>query len=283
MLGREHDGSYSSTPVVVREDGSFVTSRLSPATYVLEVVRTPHSPAKAAVVVGFRIVDVAAADVAGVTVAVRPDTAITGRFRMESDRPEAVWPPHIVVNAFMALDGSPLFSGTVADGAPGGKFVLRNAFGPRVLRCGYTLPAGEWWWAARVTLDGLDVTNVPTDFSEYADAQLEIVFTQRPARIAGTVTDSQGQPVREPWVFVSAADRALWQRWATTSDVTRGDTRGRYSMPVLPGQYLVRAVPQSALVSWKAARDRILQLTPRGVLVDVRDREVSTVGLTVQP
>ena len=69
-------------------------------------------------------------------VEVRRDTVIVGRFRMESDNPSAEWPPQIGVNAFLAFDGKPLLNGTVAKGAAEGQFVLRNAFGPRVLRCG---------------------------------------------------------------------------------------------------------------------------------------------------
>ena len=207
MLGREDGGSFVSIPVSIGADGSFITPRLSPGTYVLEVVRTPHSATKRATV-GLTIVRVGAADVPGVTVVVRRDTAITGRFRMESDNPQAEWPPHIVVNAFLALEGTPVMYGTVADGAPAGKFVLRNAFGPRILRCGYTLAPGTWWWPSRVILDGVDITNVPTDFSAHEDGQLEVVFTQHPARIDGTVADVQGQPVRAPWILVSAEDRA---------------------------------------------------------------------------
>jgi hypothetical protein len=283
-IGRdEGGGSFSSTPVVVQDDGSFVTSQLSPGTYVLELVRTPHSATKAAVTVGFRIVEVGTADVAGVTVPVRPDTAITGRFRMESDNPSAVWPPHIVVNAFLVFEGSTLLNGTGADGAPGGTFVLRNAFGPRVVRCGYTVAPGASWWASRVTLDGVDVTNVPTDFSEHGNGQLEVVFTQRPARLSGTVVDSQGRPVRAPWILIAAADPKARQRWATTSSVTQGDTRGRFSTPVLPGQYLVRGVPQTIFSSWKAAQQGILQFAPGGIAVTVTDREVRTIQLPMKP
>jgi hypothetical protein len=87
MLGSRNvvGNGESYVPVRVRSDGSFVTPRLDPATYVLKVVRTPHSPTKAATPVGFSIVPVETSDVSGVTITVRPDTAITGEFRMESD------------------------------------------------------------------------------------------------------------------------------------------------------------------------------------------------------
>jgi hypothetical protein len=94
-----------------------------------------------------------------------------------------VRPPHIVVNAFLAMRGSPALHGAVAEGAWGGKFVLRNAFGPRVLRAGYTRAPGAAWWPSRVLLDGVDITNTPTDFSTKAESVLEVGFTQHPARI----------------------------------------------------------------------------------------------------
>ena len=282
MLGREDGDSFVSIPVSIGAGGSFVTPRQSPGTYVLEVVRTPHSATKRATVVGLSIVRVGAADVSGVTVMVRRDTAITGRFRMESDNPNAEWPPHIGVNAFLALDGSSMLSGTGADGAPAGKFVLRNAFGPRVLRCGYTLAPGTSWWPSRVILDGVDITNVPTDFSAHEDGQLEVVFTQHPARIAGTVTDVHGQPVRAPWILVSAEDRALWQHWATTSSVTRADTTGRFSLPALPGAYRVHAVPEATFDSWDAAHKGVLRFTSGGVAVQLQEREVKTVTVTIR-
>jgi hypothetical protein len=146
-----------------------------------------------------------------------------------------MWPPHIAGSAFLALDEMPLLDGTGADGAPAGRFVLRNAFGPRVLAVWLHSGTGIVVVASRVILNGVDVTNASTDFSAYENAQLEIVFTRHPARIAGTVTDTQGQSVRAPWVLVTEAERALRQRWATTTNVTQGDTMGRFSLPARPG------------------------------------------------
>jgi hypothetical protein len=132
-----------------------------------------------------------------------------------------------------------------------------------------------------VILDGVDVTNVPTDFSAHENGQLEIVFTQHPARIAGTVIDEGGQPVRAPWILVWAADRKLWQSWATTSSATQGDTTGKFSVPTLPGSYRVRAVPQATFSTGNAARQGILQFPSSGVAVEVRERTVSTVTVTL--
>jgi hypothetical protein len=92
------------------------------------------------------------------------------------------------------------------------------------------------WWPARVLLDGVDITNVPTDFSAHETGRLEVVFTQHPARIAGTVIDVSGQPVRAPWILVMSADPALQQEWAATNEVAQGNTKGRFSIAVMPGR-----------------------------------------------
>ncbi|MCX6539253.1 MAG: hypothetical protein NT151_10035 [Acidobacteria bacterium] len=255
--------------------------RLNPATYVLEVLRTPHSPTKAATVVAFSIVRLSTADVAGVTVTVRRDTAMTGRFRMESDNAAAEWPPVIVVNAFLALDQAPLLPGTVADGAPAGRFVLRNAFGPRVLRCGYTLAGGNSWWPTRVLLDGVDITDVPTDFSTHENGQLEVLFTQHPARFAGTVTDRQGQPARKAWILVFAAERTAWQQWATTSQAVQADGQGTFRFESLPGRYLVRALPAATFSSERSALRQIERFAVGAVPVELGPRELKTLRLAL--
>ena len=281
MLGRQDDGSFSQMPVDVGSDGSFVTPRLNSGPYFLTLVRTPHLSTRPATV-GFEIVRLGTSDVTGVTVRIRRDTALTGRFRMESDTPRAPWPPHIVVNAVLALEGMPMLAGVVADGAPEAKFVLRNAFGPRVLRCGYTLPPGTNWWPARVLLDGVDITNVPTDFSAHETRRLEIVFTQHPARIEGTVVDISGQPVRAPWILMTSDEPALQQDWASTNNVAQGSTMGSFSVAVMPGRYLVASVPQTTFRfnPWVNARKNIRRFASAGTVVTAKERAVTKVTLT---
>jgi hypothetical protein len=64
-----------------------------------------------------------------------------------------------------------------------------------------------------------------------------LVRRQNEGSISSIVTDAEGRPVRAPWIVVNASEHALWQHWATTSDVTRGDAQGGFSLPVLPGTY----------------------------------------------
>lgn len=210
------------------------------------------------------------------------DTSITGTFRMESDDPAAVWPLHIVVNAPLAFDGMPTTERIVADGAPGGKFVLRNAFGPRVLRCAYDLAPGAKWWPSQVLLDGVDITNVPTDFSAHQDGHLEVVFTQHPAEIRGIVRGAAGLRARAPWVLVAAAKPEFRQPWSTMSHVVHADVRGEFSMTVVPGRYRVTAVPENTFVSDQQASKHIFDLTVRGMTVQVERREIKDLNVALR-
>lgn len=283
MLGQPKGlSSFSSVPVPVAADGSFTTPRRSPGIYVLEVVRTPNSATKPAQLVGEKIVRLATADVSGVTVEVRRDTTLTGRFRMESDNPKAAWPSHVHVLAFLAVEGMSMVSSVIADGGPNGTFVLRNAFGPRVLRTGYVPVPGSSWWPSKVLLDGKDVTNVPIDFSEHPAGQLEVVFTQHPASIFGTVSDADGRPASMAWVTLTGTDRASGQSWATTSDVTQADDMGRFAIVVPPGAYRVNAVPAETFASREAAREGMSRITFGGVTVTLGERERKVVPVTLQ-
>jgi hypothetical protein len=282
LLGHQEGSSYSSTPVEVAADGSFRTVRVTPGTYVFELVRDAFAPGAHGGVIGFATATVAASDVSGVRIDVRRDSTITGRYRLESDNPRAEPPPHIHVIAFLALDGESILTHSPPENGPDNTFVLRNLFGPRVLRCGYQLAPGSFWWPSRVLLDGRDVTNVPTDFSHHPDARVEVVFTQHPARLAGMVKNAQGQPAPAAWVLVTGSDPASWQPWATTSEVVQTNARGQYAVVVPPGEYRVNAVPEVRFPSRTVARSGMSRVAFGGVAVAVKDRETTRVDVTLQ-
>lgn len=277
-------GNNSSVhPVAVNEDGTFVTPRVGAGTYVLEIIKNWNSQRAC---VGFATVVVTSTDVSGVTVERRRDTALTGVYRMESDNPGAVWPSDISLIASLVLNDTPVHDGGVPEGAPGGRFILRNLYGPRILISGYSLAPDSPWWPSRVLLDGVDITNVPTDFSEHEGGRLEFWFTQHPARISGRVVAADGQAARDPWIIVAASDPTLWRQGTVNYRFLQGDAQGRFSVAVRPGAYRVRAVPDAKFDSqgrtWSEMRE-ILQLTANGELVEVNARENKATNLTLRP
>jgi len=271
-----------SSRVPLGADGSFVTRPLVPATYVLQIRQSAHSKETGAQAEGgLSVLTLRSSDLAGVGLRTRPGFSVTGRFRMESDNPSAAWPPHIVVQATLALDGSGMLASSVAEGAPAGTFVFRNVYGPRVLRCGYTLASASHWWPDRVLLDGVDITDVPTDLSEAQNGRLEVVFTQHPARFAGTVRDSRGQPVPQAWVVVFSAERSRWQRWSAAAKATRADFKGAFDFTSLPGRYLVRALSPEAFPTEPPTLRDFEGLSQGAIAIELKHRERRMVVLSV--
>ena len=285
IIGKEEgDSSFGSSPVQLTGDGSFATGPLGPATYVLQARPSAHSnEAGTRPEGGLTVVRLGSSDVAGVVLRTRPSFSVVGRFRMESDNPAAAWPPHIVVQARLALDGSGTLDSTVAEGAPAGMFIFRDVYGPRVVRCGYTLAAGSRWWPGRVLLDGVDITDVPTDFSEAQNGRLEVVFTQHPARFGGTVRDLGDRPVPEAWIVFFPAERARWQRWSAAAGVIRADFKGAFDFPMLPGRYLVRALPPTIFSAPPPSLRDFERLSQAAKSMELSGREHKILSLAIKP
>lgn len=276
--GEAANGSTGSIPVPIRTDRTFSTPRVPQGTYVLDVI-SEFAPGVPVNVIGSKILRLGDADASGVVVEVGPPTAIKGRVRMAATDTAAKPPEWVVVNAPLALDGMGMWDGKLADRGPDGTFVLSNVPGPRILRVGYKLAEGQPWWPLRVTLDGADITNVPTDFSQHQDGSLEIVFSRNPPRITGSVTDSRGLAARAPWVFVNSTNPRLRQRWSTTSQAAAANGRGRFSLVVPPGSYLVHAVANDAFDSLREASQSVLHFASEGATVALAENEVKVVHL----
>jgi hypothetical protein len=281
-VGREEGDSFLSRSVRLGPDGTFVTHPLAPGMYVLEVQAASQSQtAGASAEGGIAVVSLGASDIADVEIRTQPIVDVAGRFRMESDNPSARWPSSAVAVATLALDGTRIGgSGMSTKGGPGGTFVIRALPGPRLVRCGYSPFADSMWWEKAVLLDGVDITNVPTDFTGKQNSRLEVVFTQHPSRFTGTVTGANGQAVAHAWVVVFSADRLLWQRWSTTSRAVKAEANGRFSVIAPPGRYLVRAFPPESLSSERTALRDFEALSRGAETVELEDREAKRLALT---
>jgi hypothetical protein len=271
------DGGVSSSPIGVDASGSFVTPPVKSGVYVLKVVRTPHSRTAPAIDVAYEIVRVTTAAVRDVEVTIRRDTATTGTFRMQSDDPAAPWPSYVGASAYSVIDGH-LLDVRGADGAPAGQFVLRNAYGARLLRVNYLSRPGRRWSPSRVLLDGRDITDVPTDFSA-VNGRLEVWLTEHPSTLAGRVADTRGAPVSGAWVLASSDDPAQRHAWSLKSHVVQTDEHGVFRFHVLPGRYLLRARPPMAFRTPQGARRQLDQPGPNATIVDVGTREVKRLAL----
>ena len=128
------------------------------------------------------------------------------------------------------------------------------------------------WTLKSVTLNGIDVTDVPVDLSAVGDITgLEIVISDKTTTLSGTVINGFRAPVKD-YVVAIFPDRlregVVPQRFTRT---IRPDQEGRYQTRALPpGDYFAVAVP--ALESgdeWDPAfRKRVEPIGKRFSLTD---------------
>jgi hypothetical protein len=123
------------------------------------------------------------------------------------------------------------------------RFFGSDVFGSLLVRA-TSLPRG--WVVKAVTLNGADITDVPTVFSRQHDGQLQIVLSSRPSAIDGAVGGEPAGTVFDATVYVFAEDRASWSV-SSPRTVTR-DVRedGTFSVDGLAaGRYYAIAIARA--------------------------------------
>lgn len=183
-VGFDRDGVPYGVPVTMTASGAFATNWLTAGSYVLTVIRHPYSDTERPVPMGLAVARIVDRDVTNVTVTVRPDVAMEGRLRTTSGTPV---PAGVAVTSCLADEGVRLAGCVTAQRLAGGRFVLRNAFGPRLLHVeDPSRPAASY--VPQVMLDGRDITHVPTDLSAQPAGTLQIVLSpvSAPPPSAGT-------------------------------------------------------------------------------------------------
>jgi hypothetical protein len=157
-------------------------------------------------------------------------------------------------------------------------FELTGLFGARVLT---VLGLGARWRLKAVYLGGADITD--TGF-EVRGAQslsgLEVVLTNQPTEISGTVSDAKGRPVKDYVVLIFAEDEARWTHPTLRyTMVSRPDQDGRYAAQNLPpGRYL--AVALDSLEEGTASDPSLLEsLRSRATPVHLGDGERKVLAL----
>lgn len=187
-VGFDRDGVPYGVPVTMTAAGAFATNWLTAGSYVLTVIRHPYSETQRPVPMGLTVARIVDGDVTGVTVTVMPDVAVEGRLRTRSGAPV---PAGVAVTSCLADEGVRLSGCVAAQPLPDGRFVLRNAFGARLLHVGdASRPAVSY--ETQVMLDGSDITDLPTDFSAHPGRTLQIILS--PASAARAFAGIGGTP-----------------------------------------------------------------------------------------
>jgi hypothetical protein len=279
--GDGEQGTTSSTPL--QADGTFTSSGLKPGRYLVGAgPRAEPSgipPGFEGGVAGVTLTD---RDVDGVVIRTRPSVSVRGHVRYDAETPGAERPT-VNVMTFPVVPGAISMSGSSAQVQPDGTFVMHNVFGPSLIRTGYGFSDRQSpWWPGPVMLDGHDITDVPIEFEQYPNADVEVVFTQHYTGLEGRVIDETGLPSASACVAIFSADRERWQLWASTTKFPRTDADGRFCALLPAGSYMTVALPATACSSRGEAMRDFSALARNATPVTIADGETRHLGLTAR-
>lgn len=193
-----------------------------------------------------------------VVLSMQPSARLTGHLQFDgaSSPPTAEMISHAagLVSAHAADRGYyELYSPRTAM-TPDGNFTVAGITpGRYVMRAGWIGP----WRMSRVMLNGRDVSAEPLEVGAKDIDGVVVVFSDRSARVTGTVRDASGQPDEDAAVFLFPSDSRQWIDYGPSSPrIYRVNTRPRgiYEFTdILPGEYFVVATSQALGPVWQSA------------------------------
>jgi hypothetical protein len=280
--GDGEQGMTSSTPL--EADGTFTSSALTPGRYV--VATGPRAepggipPGFEGGVTGVTLND---RDVAGLVIYTHPSVSVRGHLRYDGEGPDARHPTVHVMTFLVARGAISMSGSSAAQVQPDGTFEMHNVFGPSLIRTGYGFPDRQSpWWPGPVMLDGHDITDVPIEFEQYPNADVEVVFTQHYTGLDGRASDETGLPSGNACVAIFSADRERWQLWASTTKFPRTDADGRFYALLPAGSYMTVALPATACGSRGEAMRDFSALARNATSVTIADGETRHLSLTAR-
>jgi protocatechuate 3,4-dioxygenase beta subunit len=231
-------------------DGRFSIAGIGPGSHVI-VVRPRNSARSGAISAEYAAVPLSLyEDSKDITITTRPGARVHGRVLLEGGTPEKV-PLGVHVTATIAdpLVRSALRTGARAVVGEDGTFAIGPLYAPAFIRA--RTPKG--WWLRAVTLDGNDITDIPTAFRG-AGENLRVILTNRRASLSGQVVDRNGNTVPAAVVVLMSADKTRWDAQFSTTRKVNASATGSFEIDGLaPGDYLIVATPKDENTSLASA------------------------------
>jgi hypothetical protein len=293
-------------------DGAFVFFGVQPGEYTIKTFRVPQSSARqptnvTQMQVGSSMImssssaggppspipddptvfaDVAIGvgnqDVSGVVVPLQRGGRVTGRVEFDGvkERPDPQALARIPVT-FERADGLAL--GGSFQAIPSGRVDETGAFKT------YGVPAGAYmirvpvappgWSLKGVMSEGRDISDSPLTMRTADVANVTIVFTDRPSKLAGIARTSDGNPDPEALVVVFPADTATWNNFGLSPRrmrSARAAKTGAYAFDALPaGDYFVASIREESYGQWQTP-EVLEELARTAVQVKLGDGETKT-------
>jgi hypothetical protein len=228
-------------------DGTFVLRNVPQGLYTLQGFAPPPPGYKGpmnlgAMAFGSLPVAVGDADLDGVVLKAAPGTTLRGKIVLEDT---GVAPPtaeQVRVSTFpIEFDSAPMGGGpSPSETQPDLTFEATRQFGMRRITVTTSSPA---WTLRKITLNELDVTDVPIDLRAKDVAGVEVTLTSKVSRISGTASDDKG-PISDYAVVIFASDPSKWIDRSRFVMMARPTQQGRFTVTGLPPEdYLAIALP----------------------------------------
>jgi protocatechuate 3,4-dioxygenase beta subunit len=205
-------------------DGTFEFINVAPGQYLLQTSGFGAF--------GSRFLEVSDTDIPDLTLRASIGSTVRGRITLEG-APARVRPQDFRFNFVLTDPDLGPAPGTYrAKITDEWTFEYMGLFGPLLIR-----PAGGPEWLTKsIRSGGVDITDTVMPFGRPNQSldNVDVVLTNRGAELAGSVTDTRGQPVAACTVIVFAADRDRWQRASRFVKAARCDGDGTFTVRGLP-------------------------------------------------
>lgn len=277
-------GIPTLSPAMVRPDGSFTISNVTPGEYRLETYSITDVQALTAAggqsgvaeTVSMPIT-VTGEDITGLTVVAMPTTTATGRIVFEGEPT-----PKIASGAVTVIAVPPALTSII----PGGlgrvredwTFEAKGLTDKRFFRV--NPPSG--WFLKSVSLRGRDITDTGVECKPGEDiADVEVLLTRQAASVAGSAT-RDGKRTTDYVVVAFASDRARWGATSRFVRTAKPDQSGGFEIKGLPAEtYLVVALEY--LEPGEEADPEVLErLRPQATEVMVAEGEAKVLSLKIR-
>jgi protocatechuate 3,4-dioxygenase beta subunit len=255
VSGRDALGSiaFMATRALAGKDGRFTLRGVPPGSYTIQAWGRPIGQGGNlnSAEFGSLPLTVTSTDVVGLVVRTSRNAAARGRVVFEDGPvPPIPFRQVRVAGRPVEFDSAPMGGGpnpnTMNDA---GAFEILNLAGRWVIRADVVSPD---WSLKRVTVDGKDVTDTPTEFKDKDVEGIEVVLTARNASVAGAVLDERGRAIGNYSVVVFSVDPKRWTFPSRFVALGRPNQQGRFKVTGLPPEdYLVVAVPPLAGTEWQ--------------------------------
>ncbi len=280
-------GSPLSNATLIKPDGTFSISNVTPGEYILQTVSRSDMETVAATgrsanmrvsEVALLPVTVTGADVTGVSLVTGPTGTAHGRIIFEGGVPAGVTPGSVMAAA-IPTSIELLSLGGTAQIRDDWSFEMSGLFGKRTIRA--NLPTG--WFLKSVVVNGADITDSASEFKAGEDTPgLEITLTRTMASVTGTVQTAKGQPSTDYVVVLFASDASKWGWQTRFVRAARPDQSGTFLAKGLPaGEYL--AVALEYLEPGEESDPEVLErLRPQATAINIGDGEAKTLNLKIK-